>query len=98
MSTSCALLKLAFVQARTPTPPRQQSIPMAVAQVRQDAELADGEVAAAWAGQLAAALEMNQDLEDSIVSLRQQNANLRRCDGQQSRCLQSMSRSPAENA
>ena len=95
MSTSCALLNLAFVQARTPTPPR---VPLAVAQVRQDAELADAEVAAAWAGQLAAALEMNQDLEDSIVSLRQQNANLRRCDGQPSRCLQSMSRSPAEHA
>ncbi len=68
------------VQASTPTPPRQQSTPLAIAQVRQQAELAEAEVAAVWAGQLASALQMNQDLEDNIVSLRLHNANLRRCD------------------
>lgn len=51
---------------------------MAVAKVRQEAKLAEAEVAAVWAGQLAAALELNQDLEDNIVSLRQHNANLKR--------------------
>lgn len=52
---------------------------MAVAKVRQEAELAEAEVAAVWAGQLAAALELNQDLEDNVVRLRQQNASLKRC-------------------
>ena len=51
---------------------------MALAKVRQEAELAEAEVAALWAGQLAAALELNQDLEDNTVSLRQQNASLKR--------------------
>lgn len=51
---------------------------MAVAHVRQEAELAEAEVAAVWAGQLAAALEMNQDLEGTVLTLRQQNANLKR--------------------
>ncbi|DBA86183.1 TPA: hypothetical protein ACH3X1_005692 [Trebouxia sp. C0004] len=63
-------------QACTPTPQRES--PLVVAKVRQEAELAEAEVAAAWAGQLAAALELNQDLEDNIVSLRQQNASLKR--------------------
>lgn len=62
------------LQACTPTPPPQrQSTPLAVARVRQEAE-----VAAVWAGQLAGALQMNQDLEDSVVSLRQHIANLKR--------------------
>jgi len=65
-------------QACTPTPPRRESTPLAVAKVRQEAELAEAEVAAVWAGQLAAALELNQDLEDHTVSLRQQNASLKR--------------------
>lgn len=66
-------------QARTPTPPRRQSTPLAVVHARQQAELAEAEVAAVWAGQLASALEMNQDLEGTILSLRQQNTNLKRC-------------------
>ncbi|KAL0052764.1 hypothetical protein WJX82_007311 [Trebouxia sp. C0006] len=65
-------------QACTPTPPRRESTPLAVAKVRQEAELAEAEVAAVWAGQLAAALELNQDLEDNVVRLRQQNASLKR--------------------
>ena len=67
------------VQACTPMPPPQrQSTPLAVAAVRQEDELAEAEVAAVWAGQLAGALQMNQDLEDSVVSLRQHIANLKR--------------------
>lgn len=67
------------VQACTPTPPPQrQTTPLAVARVRQEAELAEAEVAAVWAGQLAGALQMNQDLEDSVVSLRQHVANMKR--------------------
>lgn len=65
-------------QAHTPTPPRRQSTPLAVAHVRQEAELAEAEVAAVWAGQLASALEMNQDLEGTILTLRQQSTNLKR--------------------
>ena len=65
-------------QACTPTPPRRENTPLAVAKVRQEAELAEAEVAAVGAGQLAAALELNQDLEDHTVSLRQQNASLKR--------------------
>jgi len=65
-------------QACTPTPPRRESTPLAVAKVRQEAELAEAEVAAVWAGQLAAALELNQDLEDNVVRLRQHNASLKR--------------------
>ena len=67
-----------LLQACTPTPPRRESTPLTVAKVRQEAELAEAEVAAVWAGQLAAALELNQDLEDNVVSLRQQNASLKR--------------------
>lgn len=76
-------------QACTPTPPRRESTPLAVAQVRQEAELAEAEVAAVWAGQLAAALEVNQDLEDNVVRLRQQNAGLKRCGSiaQSKQCL-----------
>ena len=69
---------LSHTQARTPTPPRQGSTPLAVVHVRQQAELAEAEVAAVWAGQLALALEMNQDLEGTILNLRQQNTNLKR--------------------
>lgn len=65
-------------QAHTPTPPRRQSTPLAVAHVRQEAELAEAEVAAVWAGQLALALEMNQDLESTILTWRQQNTSLKR--------------------
>ncbi|KAL0036686.1 hypothetical protein WJX79_005705 [Trebouxia sp. C0005] len=65
-------------QACTPTPPRRESTPLAVAKVRQEAELAEAEVAAVWARQMAAALELNQDLEDNIIILRQQNASLKR--------------------
>ena len=61
------------IQAQTPTPPRRQSTPLAVAHVRQEAELA-----AVWAGQLASALEMNQDLEGTILTLRQRNTSLKR--------------------
>lgn len=70
---------LSCTQARTPTPPRRESTPLAVVHVRQQAELAEAEVAAVWAGQLASALEMNQDLEETILTLRQQNTNLKRC-------------------
>ena len=42
---------------------------------------ADADVTAAWANQLAAVLDLNQDLEDKIVTLRQQNMTLRRCVG-----------------
>lgn len=38
----------------------------------------EAEVTGAWANQLAAVLDLNQDLEDKIVSLRQQNMSLRR--------------------
>ena len=48
--------------------------------MRQEAELAEAEVAAVWARQMAAALELNQDLEDNIIILRQQNASLKRYD------------------
>ena len=66
------------IQACTPTPPRRQNTPLAVVQVSQEAELAEAEVQAVWAGQLATALDMNQDLEDTVLTLRQQNTNLTR--------------------
>ena len=46
--------------------------------MRQEAQLAEAEVAAVWAGRLASALEMNQDLEGTVLTLRQQNTNLKR--------------------
>ena len=61
-----------------PTPPQQQSTPLAVARVRQEAELAEAETAAVWAGQLAAALELNQDLENSVMTLRHESAGVMR--------------------
>ena len=79
-------------QACTPTPPRRENTPLAVAKVRQEAELAEAEVAAVWAGQLAAALELNQDLEDNVVRLRHQNASLKRygSSAQSKQCLPSI--------
>ena len=67
-----------LLQTHTPTPSRFQTTPLAVTKARQEAELAEAETAAVWAQQLAAALELNQDLEGNITSLRQQNASLKR--------------------
>ena len=51
----------------------------ASASTTDDADTADADVSAAWANQLAAVLDLNQDLEDKIVTLRQQNMSLKRC-------------------
>ena len=51
----------------------------ASASMTDDGDTADADVAAAWANQLAAVLDLNQDLEDKIVTLRQQNMSLKRC-------------------